>query len=320
MNATLTLAVPFIGIVIFGYAAGRLMKLARDGLGALQGFVSYVALPVFFFSYIAETPIQDFAGIAFLITTAFSTYCVFAIAFSIAALLNRGNVPEATIQGLAGSWSNSALLAPALTLAMFGPIAVLPTALVFGFDLIVMAAVAPLMMALGGLDQRKPAEMAQAILRRILLNPIVIATVLGLIVAALEITWPDPVDAVFAMLRGAAPAAALFAVGATLAAAPTAMVPRELPYLAASKLIVHPMIAYVLLSWVGNFPAEWLYTAVLIAALPPAHEVLAYARSYNTFEGKGAAAVLAMSILSVVTVTALIYLIGNRILPPDLFP
>jgi hypothetical protein len=122
------------------------------------------------------------------------------------------------------------------------------------------------------------------------------------------------------MLRGAAPATALFAVGAGLATAQTVLVPRELPYLAASKLVVHPMIAYVLLSWVGNFPAEWVYTAVLIAALPSAQEVLAYARAYNSFEGKAAAAVLAVSILSVITVTALIYLIGNRILPPDLFP
>lgn len=320
MNATLTLAVPFFGIVILGYAAGRILKLARDGLGALRALVSYVALPVFFFSYIAETPVQEFAGIAFLITTAFSTYCVFAIAFSVAALLNRGNVPEATVQGLAGSWSNSALLAPGLTIAMFGPVATLPTALVLSFDLIILSAVTPLMMALGGLDQGKPAEMAQAIARRILLHPIVIATALGLLAAATEITWPDAVEAVFAMLRGAAPAAALFAAGAGLAAAQATLVPRELPYLAASKLVVHPMIAYVLLSWVGNFPSEWVYTAVLIAALPSAQEVLAYARSYNSFEGRAAAAVLAISILSVITVTALIYLIGSRILPPDLFP
>jgi predicted permease len=320
MNATLTLAVPFFGIVILGYAVGMVLKLARDALGALQAFVSYVALPVFFFSYIAETPLQDFAGVSFLITTAFSTYCVFAIAFSVAALLNRGNVPEATIQGLAGSWSNSVLLAPGLTIAMFGPAAALPTALIFGLDLIILAAVAPLMMALGGLDQRKPGEMAQAIARRILLHPIVIATVLGLIASAAEITWPDAIDAMLALLRGAAPAAALFAAGAGLAVAQAALVPRELPYLAASKLVVHPMIVYVLLSWVGDFPPEWVYTAVIIAALPSAQEVLAYARSYNTFEGKAAAAVLAISILSVITLTALIYLIGSRILPPDLFP
>jgi predicted permease len=320
MNATLTLAVPLFGIVILGYVVGRILKLARDGLGALQALVFYVALPVFFFSYIAETPIQDFAGIGFLITTAFSTYCVFAIAFSLAALLNRGNVPEATIQGLAGSWSNTALLAPALTIAMFGPAATLPTALVLGFDLVILAVVTPLMMALGGLDQRKPGEMAQAIARRILFHPIVVATVLGLVAAAAEVTWPDAVDAVFALLRGAAPAAALFAVGAGLAAAHAALAPRELPYLAASKLVVHPMIAYVLLSWVGDFPPEWVYTAVLIAALPSAQEILDYARSYNAFEGKAAAAVLAISILSIITLTALIYLIGSRILPPDLFP
>ena len=59
---------------------------------------------------------------------------------------------------------------------------------------------------------------------------------------------------------------------------------------------------------------------VLIAALPSAQEVLAYARTYNSLEGRAGAAVLAVSILSIVTLTALIYLIGSRILPADLFP
>jgi predicted permease len=109
--------------------------------------------------------------------------------------------------------------------------------MVFGFDFIILAAVAPLMMALGGLDQRKPAEMAQAIARRIVLHPILIAIVLGLIASAAEITWPEAIEGVFALLRGAAPAAALFAVGAGLASAQTTLVPRELPYLAACKLV-----------------------------------------------------------------------------------
>ena len=320
MNATLTLAVPFFGLVVLGYVVGKVLVIPREGLGALNGFVNYVALPGLFFSLVAETPIEDIVGPSFVVTTAFSTYCAFAIAFSVGALLNRGNVPDATVQGLAGSWSSTALLAPGLTIAMLGPAAASPTALVFCFDAAILMTVTPLMMALGGVDQRSPMDMAPVIVRQVLLNPIVIATVLGLLAAFVELSLPGPIDAIFAMLRGAAAPAALFAAGAILATVPPARAPRELPYLAAGKLLVHPMIVYVLLSWVGDFPPVWIYSAVLVAALPSAPEVLAYARKYNVFEGKAAPAAFIISALSVVTLTALIYLIGNRILPADLFP
>jgi hypothetical protein len=48
--------------------------------------------------------------------------------------------------------------------------------------------------------------------------------------------------------------------------------------------------------------------------------VIAYARHYSALDGRAGQFVLAITGLSVVTLTALVYLIGNRILPPDLFP
>ena len=320
MQATLTLVVPFFGLIVLGYAAGRLLAIPREGTAALEGLVRYVALPILFFTYIAETPVEQFAGIAFVLATAFSTYCAFAIAFSIGALLNRGNVAEATLQGLAGSWSNTALLTPGLIIAMFGPVAAAPIAFVFCLDAIILIAVTPAMMALGGVDYRRPAEMAAAIVRQILGQPIIIATVLGLVAAYSGLSWPEPVDAFFAAARGAAAPAALFAAGAIVATVRPVIVPREVAYLAVGKLIIHPMIVYVLLGWIGDFPPIWVYSAVLVAALPAAPEVIAHARTYGAIESRAGQFVLAITALSVVTLTALVYLIGNRILPPDLFP
>ncbi len=162
--------------------------------------------------------------------------------------------------------------------------------------------------------------MVTAIVRRIVGQPIVVATVLGLVVAYSGLSWPDPVDAFFAMVRGAAAPAGLFATGAILATVRPLGVPREIPYLAAGKLIIHPIIVYVLLGWVGDFPPVWVYSAVLIAALPAAPEVIGIARNYSALDGRAGQFVLAITALSIVTLTALVYLIGNRILPADLFP
>ncbi len=83
----------------------------------LSFFVLYLALPALFFQLIAATPLGRCRGWSFVVTTTFATYCAFAIAFSIGALINGGNVPEATVEGLVGSYANIGILAPALTMA-----------------------------------------------------------------------------------------------------------------------------------------------------------------------------------------------------------
>ena len=103
MNQIAGLIVPFFGLILIGYGAGRLDFVKSDGVAALNFFVLYLAMPALFFQLVAATPLSEFQGASFLLATTFSTYCAFAIAFSVGALTNGGNVSEATIQGLIGS-------------------------------------------------------------------------------------------------------------------------------------------------------------------------------------------------------------------------
>src|SRR5262245_35515151 len=120
MSDVVSIALPFFGPILLGYAVGRWLKVPSEGLAGLNLFVFYIALPALFFELVARTPIGMLADWSFVLTTTFATYCAFAIAFSFGALVNRGNVPEATIQGLVGSYANIAYLAPALTINAFG--------------------------------------------------------------------------------------------------------------------------------------------------------------------------------------------------------
>jgi predicted permease len=86
------------------------------------------------------------------------------------------------------------------------------------------------------------------------------------------------------------------------------------------KLVVHPLVAWVVLSWVGNFSPEWVFSAVLLAALPTATNVFVIAQQYNVWVQRASASVLITTLMSVGTVTGLLYLIKSGALPPDLFP
>lgn len=319
MTEILTLLLPFFGLLALGYGAGRLGLVTADGVAGLDVLLRYIALPVFFFVAVAQSPAAELSALWFALSCAFATYCAFAIAFSAGALINGGNVPEATIQGLAGSYSNVAYLAPALTVAAFGPLAGMPTALIFSFDFALACLVTPLMMALGGTVRTNPQRLATEIGRNVVLHPIVIATALGLLVAAAGVRFPAPVDAALSFVRQIAPPVALFTLGLTASFRTFGAVSFEMPAVIAVKLVVQPVIVYLLLSWIGGFDPVWINTAVLLAALPPAMTVVGVAQHYRVYAERASTTVLVAMAVSAVTVTVLLVLLVNGFLPADPF-
>ena len=74
------------------------------------------------------------------------------------------------------------------------------------------------------------------------------------------------------------------------------------------------------MSWIGGFDPAWVDAAILMAALPPAANVLVLARKYGTYRERASAAILLGTIASVVTVTVVLTLVVlNDLLPADPF-
>ena len=203
-------------------------------------------------------------------------------------------------------------MAPGLTLAAFGSAAAAPTALIFSFDNAMLFTLVPLMMALGGSERATGAALARVIGRQVLLHPFILATLAGFLAAAVGLKPPGPIDGILTFLRSAAAPCALFALGVTLAQKPVGKVPFDLPVLIAIKLVVHPLIVYLLLTWIGGFDRVWIYSAVLMAALPPAANVYVLAQRYDSYVARASAGILLGTLASIVTVTVVLsFLIGD---------
>lgn len=315
MENVISLALPFFGLIFLGVAAGKLKKIPASGLAWMQFFIIYIALPALFFRLLAKTPIEELTNIGYVAATTFATYCAFAVAFCVGVLASRGNIPEATIQALAGSYSNIGYMGPGLTLAVLGPAAAVPTALVFCFDNILLFTLAPLMMAIGGTDNEPPLTMAVTVLKRIFTHPFILATIAGVLAAAVQFQPPQAIETLLTFLSNAAAPCALFAMGVTVALQPLGRTPLELPVILAVKLVVHPLIVLVLLNWVGGFDPAWVATAVLMACLPPAANVFVIAQQYHVYIQRASSAILLGTIASTITVSIFIYLITEGLLP-----
>ena len=92
--------------------------------------------------------------------------------------------------------------------------------------------------------------------------------------------------------------------------------PWEVPFLTAVKLVLHPVLMFLLLSLFGPFDQLWVDTAILMAALPPALNVFVFARQYDTWVEQASGAVLVGTIVSVLTLTSVMWMVKTGTLPP----
>ncbi|ESW88407.1 malonate transporter [Mesorhizobium sp. LSJC269B00] len=320
MSDVVGLVLPFFGLIFIGFLVARMTRQPLEALGWMNTFIVYVALPALFFQLLARTPFEQLTEWRFIFGSVFSTYTIFSIMFVWSVTASRGEIAQSTIKALAAAYGNIGYMGPGLALLAFGEQAAVPVALIFCFENIMHFAIAPMMMALSGDDKTSPWRLILGVVRKIVLHPFIIATALGVGAAYLGFHPPQPVDRLLEYLSRAAAPCALFAMGVTLALRPLNRVPHELASIAALKLILHPLLCYVVLSWMGNFSEIWVFSAVLLAALPTATNVFVIAQQYGVWVQRASASVMITTCLSVLTVTVLLYMIRHGILPPDLFP
>ena len=315
----LDLALPFFGLIGLGYICGRLFDFGEEGLAWINVLIVYVALPCMFFVLISKTPLHELLNFRFVVCTAGATILAYAMAFFVGMKASDGNIPEATIQANAGGYANIGYMGPGLTLATLGAGAAAPVALIFAADTIFLFSALPLLMAVGRGEGRGLVRTIGHAFLKIVTHPFNIATAIAVTAAAYAWQPPPAIGKMAAMMSGAAAPSALFALGVTVAQRPIKRVAPELPILLFIKLIAHPLIVYLLLSTVGGFDRVWTFTAVLMASLPPALNVFVMASQYRVYVERASSAILVGTLASVVTVTGLLWLISNEILPVSLF-
>lgn len=320
MISVLNLVLPFFGLIFLGFVVARITRQPQEAMGWMNTFIIYVALPALFFQLLSRTPVAELTQWGFIIGSTLSTFLMFCLMFSIGLFRSRGNIPESTIQGLAAAYGNIGYMGPGLTLLAFGPAAAVPVALIFCFDNALHFIMAPFLMTIAKGGRGNRLAVAFDVARKILYHPFILATIAGVTAAIFEFHPPQAANELLDLLARAAAPCALFAMGVSLALRPVKRMPAEIYFIVPIKLIVQPIAIYVILSLVGDFPPVWMYSAMLLAALPTATNVFVIAQQYGVWVERASTSILITTIGSVVTLTTFIYLMKSGVLPPDLFP
>jgi malonate transporter len=305
----LSLSLPFFGLILLGWASAKATSYGEDGLKWMSFFIIYIALPALFFQLIRKTPLEELANPGFILGTSGSTLAIFLLAYLFGRYFSRNTNTESTMQAVAGSYSNIGYMGPGLTLAAFGEAAVVPTALVFCFDNALLFTLTPLFVELGKQSEHHIGSVLLQAVKKVLLHPFIMATIAGILASAIHFEPPLFIENILNLLKGAAAPCALFVLGVVIAGRKAHLNSIDIPVTLLIKLLLHPLLVYLLLSWIGNIPPIWLYTGVLMSALPPALNVFILAQQYDAFIEQASSIVLIGTIIAVFTVTALLYAI-----------
>jgi malonate transporter len=312
MIDVLNLALPYFGLIFLGFACGRITRIPIQGLAWMDFFIIYMTLPALFYRILAKTPFEQLNNVPFIVTATLGTFLVLMLSLGIAFLFRR-DLAQAAIGQLAGAYGNIGYMGPGLALATVGAQAAAPVALIFCFETLVFFSIVPFLMALARPEGKGFGALALDVAHKIALHPLMVASALGALSAALRFEPPASIDRLLQFLSNASAPCALFTLGVTVALRRLNGVPLDVSVLVLVKLVLHPAVALLLLTAFGPFDPNWVKSAVLMAALPPALNVFVLARQYNSWLDPASASVLVGTLLSVATLTTVMWLVQHGV-------
>jgi malonate transporter and related proteins len=317
MTEILNLALPFFGLILLGVAATRFWHLPEEGLAWLNVFVIYFALPALIFLIVAAAPFEKLVDWPYVTATSAVTIAAFLGVFVISRWFLGTRFKLAALHGTAASYGNVGYMGLPLAVAFFGPEATVPAALVFCFDCTVQYVLTAGLATLAHEDNEEAhwAEIGRRVAKQIFTHPFILATIAGTVASAFQWKAPGALGTILAMLMGSAGPCALFALGVTVGMRQFAGLGRELPLVAVTKVILQPVLAYLVVGLIPGIDPTWLHVAVMMAALPTASNAFILASQYRAYVEGASTAVIVTTAASAVTVPLIVYAIKAGLLP-----
>lgn len=305
MFSTFLVVLPIFALVLAGWLARRIGVLGPNATTELNRFVVYLALPALLFDITSHAHWSDLWQPGFIAVFGISTLLIFTVTVA-ARLRSPRHLADAAIDGLNAGYANTAYMGFPITLAVLGQQALAPTTIASIITVCVVFAIAIVLIEVGLQSEARALHLARKVGLSLMRNPLLVAPALGALFPASGLTVPVPVETFLKMLGGAASPCALVALGLFLAAKTEqeADVTRSTAMLVGLKLLLHPIIAWVLASMVFHLSPTLTRTVVLLAALPTGTGPFMLAEFYAREAAVTSRVILVSTMISVLTVSA----------------
>ncbi len=306
MSYVITTLLPIFGLILLGFALRRSGCLGEAAASELNRFVVWLCLPALLFTATASSSLAQLWHPEFILVYAFSTLLIFDLVFGIKLLRGRA-MADASIDGLGAAYANTGYVGIPLCLFVFGDSGLEPALIATLLVVCVLFAVAVVLIEVGAHTEPTALRAIAKVSLALLKNPLVVSPLLGGLWGASDAQMPQAVDALLSLLGDATTPCALVSLGAFLAHRQVGSV-QGTTSLVFIKLVIHPLLAWVLAFHVFELPDLWAKSAVLLAALPTGTGPYMLAEYHGRNAAVVSRSILLSTLGSVVTLSLLLYL------------
>lgn len=306
------LTAPLFLLVLLGYALVQWARWPKEVADALTRFVFSVAIPAMLFrlmSGVSNLPPPDWT---LLLVFFGSCLAVFLLGRVLGRFMFRMDGVSQSVFGLGAVFSNIVLLGLPLSKLTLGDASVPAVSLVLVFNAFLLWTLVTVSVEWARRDRTADSTLLSGIAKAakdVITNPIVASILGGTLFGFTGIPLPTVIDSTFALVSEAAAPLALVALGMGLATYSLKEGLKESLVICALKLVVQPLLVYLLARWLGLSPLN-TQVVVLLAAAPTGANVYLMARQFKTLEGTIAFSMVLSVALSSVTIPVALALLG----------
>ena len=301
MTDVLNLTIPMFSLIGIGYLLKRVHFMSENDGAVLSKFAFYILLPPLMFTSILSGDASKSLNINFILSYEIITISIFVLTYLL-GLLFKLKTMEKAIFGLNAAYPNYGYIGVPLCILAFGTNAAIPLALILLADTFVLLTT---LIFYKLTENRKTSlqELSKEIVQRFIYNPLMMSVFVAFIFSIADIKIVTAIDRTLSIVAASATAVALIALGVSLNVSSVKNQKSVLFFITVIKLIVHPILIFIVFQFQTGIDPMWVKTAIVCASLPVAANVFVLANYYKNFESESAAAITITTIVSSITVT-----------------
>jgi len=301
MADVLNLTIPMFSLIGIGYLLRRIQFMSEQDGTVLSKFAFYILLPPLMFTSILSGDASKSLNITFIFSYEIITISIFVLTYLLGVLIKLKTMEKA-IFGLNAAYPNYGYIGVPLCILAFGAEAAIPLALILLADTFVLLTTL-IFYKLTETRKTSLRELSKEIIQRFIYNPLMMSVFVAFIFSTLDIKIVTAIDRTLSIVAASATAVALIALGVSLNVTSIKNQKSVLFFITVIKLIVHPILIFIVFQFQTNIDPIWVKTAIVCASLPVAANVFVLANYYKNFESESAAAITITTIVSSITVT-----------------
>lgn len=310
MSAIVNIIIPIFALIALGYLAVRLRLYPAEGVRGLVALVNNFLTPALLFQSMLHA---DFG-------TAFNWYVIlpfyagalvcFIVGAVVAKRVFRDKPGESISSGFAATFSNTVLLGIPILQRAFGDVAMPVVFSIIALHASVLITIGMLVMELTRRDGAPLHKALGVAAVRMVQNPLLWGITLGVLANLFDVVLIEPVEALLSMMSAAVVPVALFGLGGALNEYRLAENWPQALVMSLLKLVVHPLIAWLLMIPILKVDPEQARYGIVLAAMPAGINVYVFATYYNRGVNVATNTVLISTVLSMLTVTGWLLFMG----------